>query len=280
MAEKEISREKEEKELLKLEALQKKEREKRLAEATENAEKAADELQKEFADKDTGASLADINGLSDTPEKMKASAAQTAAESLERGKKKRDIDYDDPKFAFMQYLQNPDASYRREEKKKKMRRAALITSIVLLAVTAIVFISLFFYAQAHNKLVCQNQFHESMTRIAVLLDSAIADETGFDYDTKAREITGELGVVRQMAIFTEENEATQKCLSDLYYASIRMTNQFRLYIPDIREGIGYILDGETDKGYAALNKVIESFDRYDITPEDPYSQDDEAKESN
>ena len=36
----------------------------------------------------------------------------------------------------------------------------------------------------------------------------------------------------------------------------------------------------TDKGYAALNKVIESFDRYDITPEDPYSQDDEANESN
>ena len=271
----EISRQKEEKELKKLEEFERKDREKRLAEATENAEKAADELQKEFADKDTGASLADINGLSDTADKMKASAAMTAAESLERGKKRREIDYDDPKFAFMQYLQNPDASYRREEKKKKVRRTIIITTIILLAVTAIVFISLFFYAQAHNRLVCQNQFHESMTRVAVLLDSAISDETGFDYDTKAREMTGELGVIRQMAIFMEEDEATQKCLSDLYYASIRMTNQFRLYLPAIREGVGYILDGETDKGYAALNKVIESFDRYDITPEDPNSQSEE-----
>ena len=162
-----------------------------------------------------------------------------------------------------------------EERKKKLRRTILITSIVLLAVTAIVFISLFFYAQSRFTLACRNQFNESLTRVAVLLDNAIADETGFDYDTKAREMTGELGVVRQMSIFMNENEATQKCLSDLYYASIRMTNQFRIYLPEIREGIGYILDGETDKGYAALNKVIESFDRYDITPEDPNSQSEE-----
>ncbi len=274
MAVRPISRSKEEKELLKLEEYERKQREKKMAKDAADAEEAAKALKEEYADRDTGASYADIHGI-DTSDIQKGPGSEELLREGEEGvetKKKKEIDYDDPKLSFLQYLNSPDTPHQRAEKREKRRKRILAALAVFFALTTIIFISLYFYAQSRFSVACRTQFNESLTRVLVLMDAALADETDFDYETKAKEMTGELGVARQMVIFLGEPEGTQKCLSDLYYASIRMPNQVKTYLAEIREGVGFVLDGETDKGYAALNKVIEKFDRYDITPDDGQSE--------
>lgn len=159
-------------------------------------------------------------------------------------------------------------TYDRISRRLKVTRAVAF----LLGIAMLVFLCLFVYQLGAEKRTYKIIYHEAASRSATLLTEVIEDP--FDYDTKYREITAELGVMTQMAYRFDAGDEQQKAVNELYSAFLKLPNQIQQNQTEIRDLLNQIKDEEetggnldtpeqTEAVYKTLRQLIASFDKQD-----------------
>lgn len=145
----------------------------------------------------------------------------------------------------------------------RINRRLRITRIVsaLLGVAMLTFLCLYVYQLGAEKRTYRVIFDASAQRSATLMTEVAADP--FDYDTKYREITAELGVMCQMAYRMAAEDEQQKAVNELYYAYIKLPNQVKKHLPELQALLVRIRDGD-ETAYADARVLIEGFDKQDL----------------
>lgn len=144
----------------------------------------------------------------------------------------------------------------------RISRQLKITQIlaILLTVAMLTFLCLYVYQLGAEKRAYRAVYHNAASRAVTLMNELAEDE--FDYDTKYREITAELGVMCQMAYRLDAEDEQQKAVNELYYAYLKLPNQVKLHFEAVREQLTRIRDGD-EEVYQSLRALVSAFDKQD-----------------
>lgn len=150
-------------------------------------------------------------------------------------------------------------SLQRRRDTARTRVFAFLTA--LFAVTSIVLLAMFLYANDQFDLRCREMYQSSLQSTVNLLSGTEPDAQ--DYEVKYREAVAELNSARRMLFLTSDDENRKKIVNGIYYLSLKMPNQFTHYFEEIRSGLRSVLDGKTDLGYSVLRDVLNQADYLD-----------------
>lgn len=179
----------------------------------------------------------------------KNSGTQAAERAIELAETEESIPYE-------------SLSFVRTQQRYRKRLAVLRGICLCLSVALVTFVGLFLFANARFEAKCSDNFYTSIANAAELFE--INQSNDFDYDVKYREIVAELNTARNMLFLMNSDEDRQICMNELYYASIQLPNQIKLYSADITIGLKYLTEGQDTLGYSTLRMVIDNIDRLDV----------------
>lgn len=156
----------------------------------------------------------------------------------------------------------------------RISRRLKVTQVVaiLLGAAMLIFLCLYVYQLGMEKRTYKMIYHDAAARSSTLLTEVLEDP--FDYDTKYREITAELGIMCQMAYRFDAEDEQQKAVNELYSAFIKLPNQVKLHQEGIRDLLLVVKDEQeiketpekqeaSDNVYKDLRALIEAFDKQD-----------------
>lgn len=156
------------------------------------------------------------------------------------------------------HIDPPLASKPRTLEKKARVLSALC---VILAVVAVLFICLYVAAVQQFENSCRDVFSQSVSNAVSLMDECL--QSDYDYETKYREVVAELNSAREMLFLTNAPKEQQICMNEIYFASVKLPNQVRLKMTDIREGLAYLTQKQESQGFSLLQTVVADLDRQD-----------------
>ena len=174
--------------------------------------------------------------------------------------KKTETEYEDnPELAFLS-LSGGSPFESREKRHKRTFIIQFVLILLLIGLNITVF-AMYYSADRKYKDDCKASYEESLSRVISVLGTCINDN--FNYDSNFREIIGELSTMRSLVILFDEESSHQVCLTELYYSTVKIPNQFREHASGILDGLKLIEEGKNTEGFSLLKRIIDEMDTLD-----------------